>query len=190
MFPRDYPFKPPRIKFFTPQGRFEINYPICTSFSDYHPESWDPSWSVQTIVLGLISFMLSKEITAGGIRTTDEKKKLLAKQSVAWNFKKEEQFVKLFGDYFAMVGIDGVTKKAIVKEEVKNDEEVKRKESNPIDAFEAELAKSESGRGYEQVMSMEDFDNQLSLMKTNNQCVILLDFTSKLSGEGGFLQEH
>ena len=134
--------------------------------------------------------MLSKEITAGGIRTTDEKKKLLAKQSVAWNFKKEEQFVKLFGDYFAMVGIDGVTKKAIVKEEVKNDEEVKRKESNPIDAFEAELAKSESGRGYEQVMSMEDFDNQLSLMKTNNQCVILLDFTSKLSGEGGFLQEH
>ena len=74
LFPRDYPFKPPRIKMFTPQGRFEINYPICTSFSDYHPETWDPSWSVQTIVLGLISFMLSEEMTAGGVRTTPEKK--------------------------------------------------------------------------------------------------------------------
>lgn len=75
LFPRDYPFKPPRIKFYTPQGRFEINYPICTSFSDYHPETWDPSWSVQTIVLGLVSFMLSNEMTAGGIKTTVEKKK-------------------------------------------------------------------------------------------------------------------
>ena len=75
---------------FTPQGRFEINYPICTSFSDYHPETWDPSWSVQTIVLGLISFMLSEEMTAGGVRTTPEKKVQLARESIAYNFKKEE----------------------------------------------------------------------------------------------------
>ena len=113
IFPRDYPFKPPRIKYFTPQGRFEVNYPVCTSFSDYHPESWDPSWSVQTIVLGLISFMLSDEMTAGGIRTTTEKKVKLAKESLAYCFKKEEQFVELFGDYFEQIGIDPVTKKAV-----------------------------------------------------------------------------
>ena len=44
--------------------------------------------------------MLSNEITAGGIRTTDEKKKQLAAESVTYNFKKEAQFVDLFGAYF------------------------------------------------------------------------------------------
>ena len=67
---------------------------------------------MQTIVLGLISFMLSNEMTAGGIRTTDEKKVKLAKESLAYNFKKEKQFVELFGDYFDQVGIDPVTKSA------------------------------------------------------------------------------
>ena len=56
-FPRDYPFKPPGIKMLTPNGRFEPSKKICTNFSDYHPELWNPSWTVSTIVLGLISFM-------------------------------------------------------------------------------------------------------------------------------------
>ena len=112
-FPRDYPFKPPRILMNTPSGRFEIQQPICTSFSDFHPETWDPSWSVQTIVLGLISFMLSDEFTAGGIRASEGKRKLMAKESLEFNFKKEKEFVGLFGEYFRFVGIDGDTKQAI-----------------------------------------------------------------------------
>lgn len=71
---------------------------------------------MQTIVLGLISFMLSNEMTAGGIRTTDEKKKQLAAESVTYNFKKERQFIELFGAYFDQIGIDPVTKKAKVPE--------------------------------------------------------------------------
>ena len=55
---------------------------------------------MQTIVLGLVSFMLSNEMTAGGIRTTIEKKRQLANESVTYNFKKEVQFVELFGAYF------------------------------------------------------------------------------------------
>ena len=31
--------------------------------SDYHPESWNPAWSVSTILKGVLSFMLSDEIT-------------------------------------------------------------------------------------------------------------------------------
>ena len=109
-FPKDYPFKPPRILMNTPSGRFEIQQPICTSFSDYHPESWDPSWSVQTIVLGLISFMLSEELTAGGMRAADSKRKLMATQSLEFNFKKEKEFTELFGTYFDKIGIDPKTK--------------------------------------------------------------------------------
>lgn len=28
-----------------PNGRFETNKKICLSMSDYHPETWQPSWS-------------------------------------------------------------------------------------------------------------------------------------------------
>ena len=31
---------------------------LCLSISDYHPESWNPAWTVETILLGLVSFMV------------------------------------------------------------------------------------------------------------------------------------
>ena len=39
-------------------------------------------------------------MTAGGIRTTVEKKRQLAAESVTYNYKKEKQFIELFGAYF------------------------------------------------------------------------------------------
>ncbi|EJU03542.1 UBC-like protein, partial [Dacryopinax primogenitus] len=80
-FPSDYPFKPPGIKMFTPSGRFQPDKKICTSMSDYHPGTWNPAWSVATILTGLLSFMLSDEITTGSITTTDLDKKMFAKKS-------------------------------------------------------------------------------------------------------------
>jgi ubiquitin-conjugating enzyme E2 J2 len=76
----------------TPNGRFQPNQRICTSFSDYHPELWDPSWNVETIVLGLISFWLSPENTAGAIKTSDEEKVRLARESLKYNFSKGPRF--------------------------------------------------------------------------------------------------
>jgi ubiquitin-conjugating enzyme E2 J2 len=46
VFPAQYPFKPPSISFFTPTGRFAVNTKLCLSITDYHPESWNPMWSV------------------------------------------------------------------------------------------------------------------------------------------------
>ncbi|XP_066325865.1 probable ubiquitin-conjugating enzyme E2 33 [Miscanthus floridulus] len=45
-FPPDYPFKPPSICMTTPSGRFAPHKRICMSMSDFHPESWNPMWSV------------------------------------------------------------------------------------------------------------------------------------------------
>ena len=70
--PPEYPLKPPSIFLLTvrphqfsllvaspfcltqahppscilqPNGRFEVNKRICLSMSDYHPETWQSSWS-------------------------------------------------------------------------------------------------------------------------------------------------
>jgi ubiquitin-conjugating enzyme E2 J2 len=58
VFPSDYPFKPPSIQMITPNGRFKPSTRLCLTMSDFHPESWNPSWSVASILTGLLSFMV------------------------------------------------------------------------------------------------------------------------------------
>merc|ERR1740121_2762684 len=65
-FPDDFPMKPPSIKMLTPSGRFEINKRICLSMSDFHKESWNPSWTVEKILIGLMSFMYEENVGAIG----------------------------------------------------------------------------------------------------------------------------
>ena len=65
IFPKDYPFKPPRIIMVTPNGRFQTNTRLCLSISDFHPDLWNPAWSVATILTGLLSFMVSTACYSG-----------------------------------------------------------------------------------------------------------------------------
>ena len=59
IFPKQYPMKPPSIMMVTESGRFAVDQKICLSISDFHPESWNPAWTVNTIIIGLVSFMTS-----------------------------------------------------------------------------------------------------------------------------------
>ncbi|XP_052175540.1 ubiquitin-conjugating enzyme E2 34-like isoform X2 [Diospyros lotus] len=70
MFPPEYPFKPPGISMITPNGRFMTQKKICLSMSDFHPESWNPMWSVASILTGLLSFMMDNSPTTGSVTTT------------------------------------------------------------------------------------------------------------------------
>ncbi|XP_057549545.1 ubiquitin-conjugating enzyme E2 34-like [Amaranthus tricolor] len=97
-FPPEYPFKPPSIRMTTPNGRFMTDTKICLSMSDFHPESWNPMWSVSSILTGLLSFMLDKSPTTGSVSTTAEEKQRLAKASLAFNCK-IPTFRKLFPEY-------------------------------------------------------------------------------------------
>jgi len=85
LFPSEYPFKPPGIKMFTPSGRFQPDRKICFSMSDFHPGSWNPAWSVATILTGLLSFMLSDELTTGSVTSTEYHKRAFAARSHSWN---------------------------------------------------------------------------------------------------------
>lgn len=57
-FPPEYPLKPPSVLMYTPNGRFITNRRLCLSMSDFHPETWNPMWSVSSILTGLHSFMV------------------------------------------------------------------------------------------------------------------------------------
>jgi ubiquitin-conjugating enzyme E2 J2 len=99
VFPVAYPMKAPRILMLTPSARFVVNERICMSMSDFHPELWNPSWSVATILTGVVSFMTSEEVTTGGIAATEEERKRLAMDSIEYNKK---HFAHLFqGDFMA-----------------------------------------------------------------------------------------
>eukprot|EP00878_Enallax_costatus_P035364 GHUV01039399.1.p1 GENE.GHUV01039399.1~~GHUV01039399.1.p1 ORF type:complete len:187 (+),score=93.06 GHUV01039399.1:482-1042(+) len=83
---------------FTPNGRFAVNTKLCLSITDYHPESWNPMWSVGTILTGLLSFMYDKQPTTGSITTSTAEKQRLARESLAFNAK-NATFRKLFPDW-------------------------------------------------------------------------------------------
>jgi ubiquitin-conjugating enzyme E2 J2 len=81
----------------TPNGRFKTNKRLCLSISDFHPDTWNPAWSIATILTGLLSFMLESAPTLGSIETTTQEKKKFARQSLEFNLK-NETFCELFPD--------------------------------------------------------------------------------------------
>lgn len=97
IFPREFPFKPPTIYMITPNGRFKTNTRLCLSITDFHPDTWNPAWSVSTILTGLLSFMLEKTPTMGSIESSDYQKRFYAADSLEINIK-NKMFCELFPD--------------------------------------------------------------------------------------------
>ncbi|GFG30810.1 hypothetical protein Cfor_10872 [Coptotermes formosanus] len=97
VFPREFPFKPPSIYMITPNGRFKTNTRLCLSISDFHPDTWNPAWSVSTILTGLLSFMIEKSPTLGSIESSEYEKRQLAGQSLDFNLQ-DKVFCELFPD--------------------------------------------------------------------------------------------
>ncbi|KAL7495749.1 hypothetical protein ACHAWT_004125 [Skeletonema menzelii] len=99
IFPKEYPYKPPGVIMLTPNGRFKPNRRLCLSMSDFHPESWNPMWSISTILMGLYSFMMDTKPTTGAIETTTAAKRTFAADSLAYNVKNDRMFCSLFPEY-------------------------------------------------------------------------------------------
>lgn len=104
IFPGDYPFNPPDLIFITPNGRFKPGIKICLSFTSYHPDKWSVNWNVESMLIGLISFMYTNEHTVGGVVTSPEMKQKLAKESLGFNLSNQD-FVKVFKGSFETLGI-------------------------------------------------------------------------------------
>eukprot|EP00038_Savillea_parva_P001648 m.106109 g.106109 ORF g.106109 m.106109 type:complete len:234 (+) comp10574_c0_seq4:241-942(+) len=105
LFPEGYPFKPPGIMMLTPSGRFQTGSRICMSMSDFHPDQWNPAWSVESILKGLLSFMLESTQTAGSIVTTEVEKRRLAQHSLKFNLA-DSTFCELFPEAVELIKKD------------------------------------------------------------------------------------
>ena len=102
LFPKEYPFKPPAIYMHTPNGRFHTNQRLCLSISDFHPELWNPSWCVSTILTGLLSFMLENARTVGSIESTPNEKRRFARASLYYNLQ-NTLFIELFPEIVVLI---------------------------------------------------------------------------------------
>ncbi|MCJ1310760.1 Ubiquitin-conjugating enzyme E2 6 [Agyrium rufum] len=85
LFPPNYPFAPPAIRMHTPSGRFQPSTRLCLSISDFHPKSFNPAWEVSTILIGLMSFMTSDEMTTGSVHATEIERIWAAGRTRWWN---------------------------------------------------------------------------------------------------------
>lgn len=98
--PDNYPHSPPGFMFYTPNGRFAHNGKICTTFSDFHKESWSAAWHLIDMLYGLITMMYEsahgKEGGIGGIETSPKERLTLAKESMMYNIKKIPNFKTYF----------------------------------------------------------------------------------------------
>lgn len=68
---------------------------ICLSISHYEPSQWSPSWSLSTILSGLISFMNEETPTFGSINSSSLQKCKLAKASKKYNLN-NKKFCEIF----------------------------------------------------------------------------------------------
>lgn len=94
-FPPQYPMKPPSVLMLTPNGRFHPNRRLCLSMSDFHPETWNPMWSVSSILTGLYSFMLDNAPTMGSMEASKAKRRRFAEESLEYNVR-DPIFCELF----------------------------------------------------------------------------------------------
>ncbi|CBZ49834.1 ubiquitin-conjugating enzyme, related [Neospora caninum Liverpool] len=81
----------------TPNGRFVTNRRLCLSISDFHPESWNPSWRVETILTGLLSFMIDEDepVAQGTMGCLTSERRKFAQSSFFCN-KRDPAFRRLF----------------------------------------------------------------------------------------------
>lgn len=150
LFTKNYPFSPPSLIFYTPNGRFNTKQNICLSITNYHPDQWNPSWTIEGILIGLLSFMTSTGLALGAVKTSDQTKKLLAKKSIEFN-KSNELFVKHFPELVTLEKSEPVknNQNQGSKEETAEKNDASKKElDKPLLNNESVSAKTETEVGF------------------------------------------
>ena len=115
----------------TPNGRFHLTGSICMSFSNYHPELWSPAWGVDKIMLGLLSFMQSEELTHGGVRASEAERRRLASESEKFNAA-NPKFVENFPDGIMNELRASLTRSKLIRQESQRLKESRNAEQEAV----------------------------------------------------------
>lgn len=97
-----YPFIAPNIIFYTQNGRFQVGQKICISgLTSYHPETWNPSISLNSLLIGVISTIDDYKIMGSYMMSrTPEQIKKFAINSSEYNknnlSEKQQTLLKLY----------------------------------------------------------------------------------------------
>jgi hypothetical protein len=121
---KKYPYIAPDIYLLTPNGRFKPNQKICLSATKFHQNKWQPRIKIKDILFGLKYFMNVSQkkmetMGVGGMVTSQEERKFLAKRSLVWE-------CEACGYSF-----DKVKDKFILTKEDQDSEEYQAKEGDP-----------------------------------------------------------
>eukprot|EP00929_Paragymnodinium_shiwhaense_P091846 TRINITY_DN51735_c0_g1_i2.p1 TRINITY_DN51735_c0_g1~~TRINITY_DN51735_c0_g1_i2.p1 ORF type:complete len:592 (+),score=17.59 TRINITY_DN51735_c0_g1_i2:43-1818(+) len=106
MFSAEYPNKPPKLVLITPNGKLLPNHEVCLTITTFMAPEWSPTWSLETLLVGLISFIVDEteevDIRRGGvigaISLSRSAREALAEQS--WEFNSANPvFQEAFQDW-------------------------------------------------------------------------------------------
>ena len=76
------------------------------SISDFHPESWNPIWPVNSIVIGLISFFVTTQNTVGAVYGTNDERKMKCAQKSAGLVRAHPKYDLFKEDFEKYIGLE------------------------------------------------------------------------------------
>lgn len=106
IFPPNFPYSPPEIQMISPNGKFKPRRSICLTLSSFHEECWNASWTFEKIIVALVSFMVSDELTSGCYKNeiiTESDKLVIAKGSKNWLYYNCSIFKKMFQNEYQLM---------------------------------------------------------------------------------------
>merc|ERR1719215_1213614 len=84
----------------TPSGRFEQDVWLCKTLQDFHPDGWQPAWSIAGLLLALLSLMCEDSPAPGVLHppASDQERRAFAHSSLEWN-KGHAEFCSAFPEH-------------------------------------------------------------------------------------------
>ena len=105
ILPCDFPFNPPEIQMISPSGRFRRRNALCLSNSSFHNSSWIPSWNLDNLMLGFVSYMNGTDHGTGCIypQLLHSTISQMAVKSKRWLFDKCKIFKIVFENEYSIL---------------------------------------------------------------------------------------
>lgn len=102
LLPPNFPFAPPEIQMISPTGRFQRRIALCLTNTSYHKETWQPSWNLDKLMQGLISFMYTQGRGLGCLNPPVPTRSIenFAAKSKNWLYKKCDIFSRVFTEEY------------------------------------------------------------------------------------------